>query len=218
MATSKPSLSLWSPSYSSLISLTLIHSMCLAATHSCLKVFAPALSLPGGPFPKESYSSSFFTSLKSCLKYPVFSETFPRHPIWNHIFSPTPCASFLLDFTRNHLPSNIYTSYLFGFFPLSLTTMECKLLGDRNFGLFCLWLYSRCLAQNLHIIETWSAFFKNELINEWLNLQTIFGLWSGLPIYDYWFILKVSWYNLKGGDMIKFGQWTPKLLLSEKAK
>lgn len=136
------------------------HSFSVSSCNTlfCLKAFAPALSLPGGPFPKESYSSPF-TSFKSCLKYPVFSEAFPRHPIWNHIFSPTPCASLLLDFARNHLPSNTYAFYLFNFFPLSLTTMECKLLGDRNFGLFCLWLYSRCLAQNLHIIESWSTFF-----------------------------------------------------------
>lgn len=93
-------------------------------------------SLPGGPFPKESYSSPFFTSLKSCLKYPVCSETFPRHPIWNRIFSPTLCASFLLDFARNHLPSNIYISYLFDFSPWLLQQWNVNFLGTEILGCF----------------------------------------------------------------------------------
>lgn len=158
MATSRPSLSLWSPSYSSLISPALIHSVCLVATHSSvsrpLHQHFPCL---------EALSLKSHTAHPSLPSSLVLNIPFSVRPflvtLFEIIFSPTPCASFLLDFARNHLPSNTYTFYLFDFFPLSLTTMECKLLGDRNFGLFCLWLYYRCLAQNLHIIETWSTFF-----------------------------------------------------------
>lgn len=76
--------------------------------------------------------------------------------------------------------------------------MECKLLGDRNFWVVLFMAIFPVLAQNLHNRKLINIFL-NELMNKWLNLHTIFGLWSGLPIYDYWFILKVSWYNPRKG-------------------
>lgn len=156
MATSRPSLSLWSPSSSSLISPALIHSVCLVATHS-------SVSRPL----HQHFPCLEALSLKSHTAHP----SLPSSLVLNILFSVRPSLVTLFEITSSpQLPVPLscltlleityhLTFYLFDFFPLSLTTMECKLLRDRNFGLFCLWLYSRCLAQNLHIIESWSTFF-----------------------------------------------------------
>lgn len=156
MATSRPSLSLWSPSSSSLISPALIHSVCLVATHS-------SVSRPL----HQHFPCLEALSLKSHTAHP----SLPSSLVLNILFSVRPSLVTLFEITSSpQLPVPLscltlleityhLTFYLFDFFPLSLTTMECKLLRDRNFGLFCLWLYSWCLAQNLHIIESWSTFF-----------------------------------------------------------
>lgn len=159
MATSRPSLSLWSPSSSSLISPALIHSVYLVATHSsvsrplhqhfpCLE----ALSLKS-----HTAHPSLPSSLVLNILFSVKPSLVTLFEITSSLQLPVPLSCLTLLEITYHL-THMHFIYLI-FFPLSLTTMECKLLGDRNFGLFCLWLYSRCLAQNLHIIESWSTFF-----------------------------------------------------------